>query len=281
MVQQFIRLSTFRLSTFRLGTLRFNTARSSLTQFGAARFGPARFGPIVLGATVCFLPQLALAQSTLAQSTLAQSTLAQGLPADQRPPNIPAELPEPEHELPQPNLPQVVIDGPILNLEDFQKGICATGNRGRSDRTISPLGATIPSLWWTRDLLVSKTQFNPKLIEGWLVCGAGVQSGDARACSISPDRPGRVEMVVNSQLWTVLDYLSRYELISRFGSAASECGYNIVIFNSDRLLIADYTCDFAAADRRCRLRPDLSGKSGLKRVAPDGFDAIDYRIDFR
>lgn len=234
--------------------------------------------PIIGGLGATF----ALVSTLLLSPFLPQpGAIAQNLPADQRPPSLLPESPEPEHQLSDPTLPQVVIETPTINLEDFKQGLCATGTLGRSDRAISPLGATIPSLWWTRDLLVSKTQFHPKLIEGWLVCGAGVQEGDARACAISPDRPGRVEMVVNSQLWTVLDYLSRYELISRFGAAASECGYNIVIFNSDRLLIADYTCDFETTDRRCRLRPDLSGKSGLKRVAPDGFDAIEYRIDFR
>jgi hypothetical protein len=199
-----------------------------------------------------------------------------------------AQTPEPEHQLIEPTLPQVILDAPTIELTQFRRSICVNGLKGRNDRTVNPAGTTIPSLWWTRDLLVSKSQFNPKLIEGWLVCGAGVQDAMARVCAIGA-KPGRVEMVVNTQLWTVLDYLSRYELIYRFGSATSECGYNIYIFNTDTQLIADFTCDFQAlppvggrsTDRGCVLRPDLSGKGGLTRQIPDGFTATDYRVDFR
>jgi hypothetical protein len=198
-------------------------------------------------------------------------------------PPTPVEPPEPEHQFELPTLPQVIIEAPKIELEQFRRSICVNGSRGSSDRTINPAGTTIPSLWWTRDLLVSKSQFNPKLIEGWLVCGAGVQDGLARVCGLNGARSGRVEMVVNTQLWTVLDYLSRYELLYRFGSATSECGYNIYIFNTDTQLIADFTCDFqsARADRGCLLRPDLSGKGGLSRSVPDGFAPTDYRVDLR
>jgi hypothetical protein len=194
-----------------------------------------------------------------------------------------AQTPEPEHQLIEPTLPQVSFEGPKIELAQFRRGVCVNGLPGTSDRTINPVGTTIPSLWWTRDLLVTKSQFNPKLIEGWLVCGAGVQDAMARVCAISAVRPGRVEMVVNTQLWTVLDYLSRYELINRFGMATSECGYNIYIFNTDTQLIADFTCDFQSVrpDRGCVLRPDLSGKGGLTRSIPDGLAAADYRIELR
>jgi hypothetical protein len=194
----------------------------------------------------------------------------------------PSFIPEPEHQI-EPTLPQVSFGVPTIELEQFRRGVCVNGAEGTSDRTINPVGTTIPSLWWTRDLLVTKPQFNPKLIEGWLVCGAGVQDAMARVCAIAALRPGRVEMVVNTQLWTVLDYLSRYELINRFGAATSECGYNIYIFNTDTQLIADFTCDFQSdrPDRGCVLRPDLSGKGGLKRQVPDGFAAAEYRIELR
>ncbi len=194
----------------------------------------------------------------------------------------PSFVPEPEHQI-EPTLPQVSFGVPTIELAQFRRGVCVNGTVGTSDRTINPVGTTIPSLWWTRDLLVTKPQFNPKLIEGWLVCGAGVQDAIARVCTIGGSRPGRVEMVVNTQLWTVLDYLSRYELINRFGTATSECGYNIYIFNTDTQLIADFTCDFQSdrRDRGCVLRSDLSGKGGLKRQVPDAFAAAEYRIEVR
>jgi hypothetical protein len=188
---------------------------------------------------------------------------------------------EPEHGLINIPLPQVVIQPPTIDLSQFRRGLCADGLVGSSDRQINPEGTTIPSLWWTRDIVMSKPQFNTKLIEGWLVCGAGTQNADARVCSIAPKRPGRVEMLVNTGLWQQLDYLNRYEFLARFGDTTSECGYNIYIFNTEATLIADFTCDFQAKQSRksCVLRSDLSGKGGLRRQATDEFFATDYRID--
>ncbi|MBE9028486.1 hypothetical protein IQ266_01785 [filamentous cyanobacterium LEGE 11480] len=193
---------------------------------------------------------------------------------------------EPEHGQSGIDLPQVVIlEQPQvkIDIQQFRRGQCANGTRGTSERSINLAGTTIPSLWWTRDLVLAKKQFNPKLIEGWLVCAAGVQNAEARVCAISPVRPGRVEMLVNTQLWTVLDYLSRYEFLYRFGSATTECGYNIHIFNTDAVLMADYICDYQSdrPNHDCRLRPDLSGRSGLKRGPTDVFSATDYRIELR
>jgi hypothetical protein len=163
-----------------------------------------------------------------------------------------------------------------IDLAVFRQGICANGVAGVSNREISLEGPTIPSLWWTRDVLISKTpQFNPKLIEAWLVCDAGQQIGDARVCSLSASRPGRVEMLVNTQLWSVMDYLSRYEMINRFGTATSECGFNLYIYNAEAKLLADYTCDFnqsnATKSAPCQLRVDVSGKGGLRRGPTDVF----------
>jgi hypothetical protein len=159
-----------------------------------------------------------------------------------------------------------------IDLKKFRQGICPDQQMGNSDRDIQSAGVTIPSLWWTRDQLVAKSQvFHPKLIEGWLVCQAGIQEQSARTCQISPQRPGRVDMVVNAQLWSVLDYLNRYEFLHRLGTAASECGYNIYVFSSEAKLIGDYTCEFPDRPSVCSLRTDLSGKGGLRRAPTDGF----------
>ncbi len=195
-----------------------------------------------------------------------------------------AEETEPEHRLLKPPLPQVIFQPPTIQLSDFHRGICANGQAGNSDRTISPEGMTVPSLWWTRDILMSKSKFNAQLIEGWLVCEAAVQHADARVCAISPARPGRVEMLVNTQLWAQLDYLSRYEFLARFGAATRECGYNIYVFNTETTLIADFTCQFQSdqadqSSHHCVLRPNLVDKGGLRPPMTDEFFPTDYRID--
>jgi hypothetical protein len=185
-----------------------------------------------------------------------------------------AQMSMPQTSVPQTSVPQAatsVSDQVPIDLAQFQRRICANGLAGTGQQDVDLSGPTIPSLWWTRELLSNKPQFNPKLIEAWLVCDAGRQNADARVCGIGAARPGRVEMIVNTQLWSVMDYLSRYELINRFGTATSECGYNIYIYSSDAKLLADYTCDFQSIDisHRCVLRADLSGKSGLRRGGTD------------
>ncbi len=56
---------------------------------------------------------------------------------------------------------------------------------------------------------------------------------------------GRVDFVVNRQVWSLLDYLQRYGFIHEFGTVASSYGYNIRIFDSQANLLAAYTCDFS------------------------------------
>jgi hypothetical protein len=158
-----------------------------------------------------------------------------------------------------------------IDLVQFRRGLCADGSVGNTEQDIRPEGVTIPSLWWTRDQLVDRDKFNPKLVEGWLVCAAGIQDQDARVCKLAPARPGRVDIVVNTQLWATLDYLKRFEFLNRLGTAASECGYNIYVFNTEALLLGDYTCAFPDRPTVCQLRTDLSGRSGLRRNVPDGF----------
>jgi hypothetical protein len=161
-----------------------------------------------------------------------------------------------------------------INISQFRKGVCLDGSVGSTDRDIKPEGVTIPSLWWTRDQLLTKNYFNPKLIEGWLVCDAGVQTADARICTLSGQRPGRVDVLINTQLWSVLDYLNRYELLYRLGTATSECGYNVYLYDTEAKLIGDYTCKFPDRPQDCTLRTDPTGKGGLRRGPSDVFAPI-------
>ncbi|MGL5805535.1 MAG: hypothetical protein ACRC2R_14030 [Xenococcaceae cyanobacterium] len=87
--------------------------------------------------------------------------------------------------------------------------------------TIAPRGITIPSLWW------AKEQFDPfagKLIVNWLAYS----------------KEQRIDLVVNWQLWTLLDYLKRYRFINNFGTIAREYGYNLRIFNQQNECLAIY-----------------------------------------
>lgn len=112
--------------------------------------------------------------------------------------------------------------------------------------TISPTGLTPPSLWW------AEAQFGERLLTTWL------------AYLPNQTRPGRVDLVVNRQIWSLLDYLERYEFITHMGNVAQEFQYNTRIFNPQGEFLAAYTCNFTAPQPICDIRLDPGGKSGLR-----------------
>jgi hypothetical protein len=95
--------------------------------------------------------------------------------------------------------------------------------------TISQKNLTVPSLWW------AKEQFGGKLLDNWL------------AYPGNGSTPHRVDLIVNRQLWSLLDYLERYEFVNHLGTVARDYGYNTRVFNRQGLLLAAYTCDFSLA----------------------------------
>jgi hypothetical protein len=162
-----------------------------------------------------------------------------------------------------------------LNLDHFQTGICDNQQPGISDQDISATGLAVPSLWWTRDQFAARVSFGHKLIQRWLACRLPSPNLPAQDCQSPVNFAGRVDMVVNAQLWSLLDYLERYEFVNQFGMAASACGYNLYIFSNEVLrqptLLADYVCQFQPEQqqRSCQLRPDTLGKGGF-RSQPSG-----------
>lgn len=117
--------------------------------------------------------------------------------------------------------------------------------------TISPTNLTNPSLWWAEEQF---NEFDGKLIENWIAY---------------PNKK-RVDLVVNRQLWTLLDYLGRYSFLSKFGAAARDYQYNIRVFNdrpneNDQLgLLATYTCNYSTTPPDCQLIvSDLFGRNSL------------------
>lgn len=152
-----------------------------------------------------------------------------------------------------------------LDMRRLRQGWCSQERRGVTATTISQDKLTVPSLWWTKDQMAATAEFGPKLVDNWLAC-PGATTG-----------PGRVDFVVNQQLWSLLDYLERYEFVNRFGLVARSYGYNIRVFNRQAVLVAAYTCDFspttamaqqkqieAADSLTCAMLLDSSGKAGFR-----------------
>jgi hypothetical protein len=116
--------------------------------------------------------------------------------------------------------------------------------------TVSPKGTTIPSLWWTNEQLPSK------LVTNW----------------IANRRQSQIYLLVNTQYWNILDYVDRYRTIDRFGHAARDYGYNLKICNSQKIALAEYTCDATTEaqsqpvsnqNNNCQIWLNTTGQTGL------------------
>lgn len=112
--------------------------------------------------------------------------------------------------------------------------------------TICQQKLTIPSLWW------AKEQFGGNLLENWLAYPA--------------DRTttARIDLVVNRQNWSLIDYLERYEFVNHFGTVARDYGYNVRVFNYQKELLATYTCDFNASPLTCNIQLEATGKGRIQ-----------------
>ncbi|MCC5635854.1 hypothetical protein LC593_08295 [Nostoc sp. CHAB 5844] len=133
-------------------------------------------------------------------------------------------------------------DAPLeLDLLTKPNGTVITAN------TISPQGLTTPSLW------LAKANSEDKLLDNWIAYPASVTA------------PGRVDAIVNQQVWSILDYLERYSFINRLGSVARKDVYNLRVFNYQQELLASYTCNFQTSPTSCRIQINSLNRLGLQQ----------------
>ena len=146
-----------------------------------------------------------------------------------------------------------------LNFSQVQQGSCgASSVAGVTDQSISQDNLTIPSFWWARDQISAQPQFGSKLLDTWLACPS--QNGSA----------SRVDFIVNQQVWSLLDYLDRYDFVQNIGTVASSYGYDMRVFNRQGGLLAAYTCNFA--DSRVGVRGMTDRPREVKIASADLFN---------
>jgi len=122
---------------------------------------------------------------------------------------------------------------------------------------ISLTQLTVPSLWWLRDQLADQETYGNNLLENWL------------AYPPSGSSPGRVDLVVNRQLWSLLDYLDRYAFIHRFGKTARDYGYNVRVFDGQATRLGASTCDFSTLNIDVLQRPFLEPTADVEPTVTD------------
>lgn len=106
-----------------------------------------------------------------------------------------------------------------------------------------------PSLWWAQEQF--NQFFGGKLIRDWI---------------IYPDHK-RLDLIVNLQIWTLLDYIGRYSLVNKFGTIArnDQYQYNVRVFNQQAEMLATYTCDYTKNPPACEFKGcELFGEDSLQ-----------------
>lgn len=140
------------------------------------------------------------------------------------------------------------------NLTKPQLAVNVTSNTttqstANTETKVAVAGISKPSLWWARE------QFDPfggRLINNWLTYPQIKQ----------------IDLTVNWQLWTLLDYLGRYRFINQFGSVAREYGYSLRIFNQQKQCLARYEYNDATNPPKWEIQLEGIGEDSLQ-VEPE------------
>ncbi|MFN4875343.1 MAG: hypothetical protein ACK5GT_02595 [Aphanizomenon sp.] len=113
-------------------------------------------------------------------------------------------------------------------------------------KTIDPQKLTVPSLWW------SKQTSENKLLDNWIAYPA------------SSTEPPRADLIVNQQIWSLLDYLEKYGFVNNLGRIANKSGYNIRVFNYQKEMLGTYTCNFSQRPVFCSIQMNNQSKVGFR-----------------
>lgn len=122
-----------------------------------------------------------------------------------------------------------------LEIKLLEPNAPLTGGDIITANTISQTGITNPSFWWAEEQF---NEFGGKLLSNW----------------IAYQDKKRVDLVVNRQPWTLLDYLGRYRFVNKFGTVARDYDYNVRIFDQQAALVATYTCSYSTTPPDCAIR---------------------------
>ena len=128
-----------------------------------------------------------------------------------------------------------------LSLLTKPQGSVITAN------TIAPQGLTVPSFWWVQQIT------ERKLLDNWI------------AYPENNNESPRVDLIVNQQIWSLLDYLERYKFVNKVGTTARNFGYNIRIFNYQEQMLATYTCHVSVNPSKCNIQMVSQSKLGFSR----------------
>ncbi len=133
-----------------------------------------------------------------------------------------------------------------LEIELLKPDAPLAGRNIVTATTINQTQINTPSLWWAKEQF---DQFKGKLINNW----------------IAYQDKKRVDLVVNRQLWSILNYLDRYRFLNEFGTVARDYQYNVRVFDQQADLLGTYTCDYTPTLPSCKIEIfDSFGQESLQ-----------------
>lgn len=136
------------------------------------------------------------------------------------------------------------VPAPCLPLDQklLQPEVLAARRDIVTANTISPTQLTVPSFWWLKKQIDEDKEFGNKFIVNWI------------AYKDKNQGKSHVDIVVNRQLWTILDSIGRYRFVNKFGTVARDYKYDVRVFNQQGTPLAIYNCDYSTSPVKCNLR---------------------------
>ncbi len=147
------------------------------------------------------------------------------------------------------------VDSSIGNIEKTAK-IKQDINQIEQPKTASDKTQT--SFWWAIE------QFDPfggKLVQNWLAY----------------PKKQQINLIVNWQLWTMLDYLGRYRFVNQFGTVARKYGYSLNIFNQKEQCLATYKYSHVSNPPKWELHLERLGEDSLQVKPLESFKGINNK----
>jgi hypothetical protein len=133
-------------------------------------------------------------------------------------------------------------------------------------------------LWWTKDQIEAELK-SSKLISRWSLSTDSpnpLASSLASPLATGPATgPATLDVTINSQAWSLLDYFGRYEFANTLGIKAHELGYGLRIMSDRGIVLGQYSCamilpgqpSVTASPSQCRVQLDSIGQRGSRNRA--------------
>ena len=139
------------------------------------------------------------------------------------------------------SLAQISIEDSSKNTKD--NNILIQADAMASQKSTSD--AAKASFWWAAEQF---DPFNGKLVQNW----------------VASSQKEQIDMTVDRQLWTLLDYFDRYRFVNQFGTVARKYGYSLIIFDRQNRCLGSYKYNHNIKPPKWELNLDNYGEDSLQ-----------------